>query len=217
MPRDVNAATLAHLAQRQTSVIQMVYLDILGDPVRVHSDVGSFPWGGQAWLGIGAIGSIDAIREDESLEANTTRLGMRFAGERAPIMVAAARSSNHVNRQAVIYYAARDMVTGDLIGDPVVALDGEMQTLRFAAGIDGDGAAVLEVTDGRSADNRSVVQNFSNADQQERHPGDLGSKFMEDALLFNEHWGPGGPDTNKVHTGGGGGGGPGPGPRFRYR
>lgn len=194
MPRTIHADTLAHLRQRQTSVIDMVYLDILGDPVRVHSDIGSFQWDGHTWEGIGAVGAIDEVEEDDSLDAETFGIGMRFAGRSAPVMLSAIRSSNQRGRQAIVYKAARDMVTGELIGEPVIIQDGEMQEVSANVGIDG-GTAVVTVLDGRALDNRSIPDAMSNESQQGRYPGDLSLKFMDDVVLFNDFWGPGGPKS----------------------
>ena len=181
----------------------MLYMDVVGDPAYLHTDVGPLEWNSQTWVGVGSFAIPGPVREDESLDANETQVGLRFASRDAAISVAAARSTNHRGRRAIYYAAARDLVSGALVGNPVILLDGEMQSLDFEAGREG-GTTVLTILDGRSDDDRTIHEHFSNVHFQERHTGDLAAKFMDDAVLFRETWGPGGPSANQTYTGGSG-------------
>ena len=199
MPREINSATIAHLQQKQTSVIQMIALDFTPDPVYVHSDVGTIEWDNKEWLGVGALGAFTEVTEDDSLDANETTVGLSIITRGFEDLVNEARTSNYIGRQAIIYGAARDLITGELIGAPIIVIDGEMQSLNFDVGIDAASAA-LTIIDGRSSDNRSYAQNYSDAHQQRRHAGDRFLSFMANTASFNEHWGPGGPSANASFT-----------------
>ena len=211
MPRQIDAQTLAHLRQKQTSVIQMIFLDFTPDPLYIHSDVGPLQWDTNTWLGMGGLGAFVQVEEDDSLGANETIIAINPLAADIPNLVNEARTANYTGRQAIVYAAARDLVTGTLIGDPIIVIDGEMQELSFDSGID-TARAQLTIIDGRSSDNRSIAQNYSDAHQQIRRPGDLFLAFQARSASFNETWGPGGPSANQAFTNQQGGGST---PRYR--
>ena len=192
MPRGTNPRLVAHLARKQTSIITMVSLDIRNDPAYLHTDIGSFAWNGKTWIGVGLLGEAPAIQEDDSLDAKETVLTLRMTGPESIDFVSSARNAEHEGRDAVVYAAARDMVTGNLIGEPQGLIEGTMQKMTFDVG-DEVAVASVHLVDVRSLLNRTISENMSNEHQQRRHTGDLALSFMARSASFNETWGPGGP------------------------
>ena len=191
-----DTAMLEHLRNRQTSIIAMVHLDVGTDPVYAHTDIGDIEYLGDTYKGVGAMGGIDVIREDESLSPNSTSVWLRFGDDGIPDVFQRARGLDHKGRTATIYAAARDMVTGELVGNgPVVVLRGKMQQVKTEAGL-GTGTVAVDIVDDRYVYERNLAENISNEAQQRRQPDDLFFAFQSDAANFNEKWGPGGPPAN---------------------
>ena len=224
MPRPIHADMLAHLRQKQTYLINLVHLDFRNDPVYIHTDIGTINWDGHDWVGIGLLGAIDSIKEDDSLEPDSKTLSMRIFRNDVVDLRRAASVSEHLLRDAKIWLTARDAITGEILNDPLVLFDGEMHGIEFDVGVE-KGTASLTLVDDRVLDNRSLAQNLSDAHQQKRYQDwkkeqvtggtltqdesdelgeDLIFKHMAAAAIFDERWGPEGPDANKNHTSGGG-------------
>ena len=179
----------------------MLELDIDTDPVYVHTDIGDISWNGHVWKGVGALGAIEGVKEDASMQPNSIDAGLRIGADGIADLVAQSRNLHHEGRLGALYFAARDLVTGELVGNgPVKFSEGSMQQIQFKAGLY-DGTASVEIVDERYVFDRTIAENISNEHQQRRHPGDLGQSFMPDVVNFRETWGPDGPRANPYTPG----------------
>lgn len=206
MTRGVDTTLAKHLAAKQTSVIDMVFLDLMPSPVYLHNDIGSISHDGNSWIGVGAIGGISDMTEDEELESQDTELVLRLdrnSPSLPDIAKVAATPNLYRNRRCIIYKAARDLVTGKLIGTPQLIVSGFMERFEIVHGVD-LAEATLRIVDARVEGDRTPNLVWSNADRQTerdgyvRASGRIGLKFMADVVDFNATWGPGGPAAKRT-------------------
>ena len=193
--RSVDPALAAHVRQRTTRVIQLVWLDLAGDPLFAHTDVGDLQWdarlpapnaGVKSWTGTGDLGEIDAVDEDASLSPDSYSLAISGLDDD---LLGHLRSLDHLGRECRIWIGARDLVTGELVGEPLPVFRGSIDDATISGGGQ-DGAVALRVSDERALLGRGPGVLFSHAQQLRRRPGD--SFFRRTAAVAHEEtvWGP---------------------------
>jgi len=77
--KDLSPEMAAALQSDRVTMLTAVYIDINDDvdgKIRVHSGLGNFTIDGDEYLGVGDLGSIDAISQDGSTSPNGIRLTM---------------------------------------------------------------------------------------------------------------------------------------------
>lgn len=60
--RDISTANYAAM-QKTFFPVVFVYIDWPSAPIRAHSNVGTITWGGEDWLGVGNLGSVEVPEE----------------------------------------------------------------------------------------------------------------------------------------------------------
>ena len=195
--RNIDTDLAEHVRQRATRVIQLVWLDLAGDPLFAHTDVGELRWdaglpapnaGVKSWIGTGDLGEIDQVDEDASLSPDSYSLAISGL---ADDLLGHLRSLDHLGRACRIWLGARHLVSGELVGDPLPVFRGSIDDATISGGGQ-DGAVALRVTDERAMLGRGAGVLFSHAQQQRRRPGD--GFFRRAAAVAHEEtvWGPGG-------------------------
>ena len=199
MARPTDATRQAALDKDQVHAIGMVYLGLSPSPLYLHTDMGDFAWNGHTWQGVGGLGSIEPLVDDQNPNPNLIRLGLRYvSNDSSPLVAATVRDKDAwKGHDAEIYYAAMDYVTGELQGAPSRRKKGYIQSININPE---DGMAVVSIIDGRIDMGRTMGYMFSNAEQQERHPGDFALKWMADAVVFDKRLGPDGPRANRGYA-----------------
>ena len=146
--RFVADALKTHLDQQVVHVFHIVWLNFAGDPTYLHSDIGGIQLdlglpapsnGMQTYQGIGDLGEIEGIDEDADLSPDTYTLALSGVNSS---LVAHARSTNHLGREGRLWMAARDLVTGAVVGTPVPLIFGDLDTMRLQGG---GGTAVIAI------------------------------------------------------------------------
>lgn len=140
-------------------------------------------WNGITWRGIGAIGSIDAIEEQATLEA----IGVRMMLSGVPTdVIAIVLGQQYQGKRCQIWFAP---LTEDLqlTSQPVRVFDGRMDTMDTEVG---DTATITLTAESRMVSwDKARVRRYNNEDQQSRYPGDRGFEFVPQMVEKNLLWG----------------------------
>ena len=133
----------------------------------------SFDWNGHTWLGLGRLGSIEAIKETPDLAANAVNL--KLSG--VPAATVSQALTEHYQGRACIIYIAPLAADYTILADPVEIFSGRMNTMDLDIGAT---ATITLNVESRLADwDRPRVRRYNDADQQAEYPGDLGLQFVE--------------------------------------
>jgi hypothetical protein len=183
MARDITPATEAALAAGHVPLIVFVEMDFSGGFLRVNNSAVSFDWGGETWLGVGRLGSIDPIKEGADLQARG--LAFRMTGI-DPASIAVALGTQYQGRSCKVWVAA---LTGAhaVIADPVLIFWGRLDTMDIDLGAT---ATITVSAESRLADwDRPRVRRYNHEDQQIDYPGDLGFEFVPQMVEKELRWG----------------------------
>lgn len=173
MSRDITAAAQSAVQADHVPGLMFVELDFSSGFVRVTNAGHSVSWNGYTWVGVGALGSIDAIEERSEVPAKG--LTLRLSGVDESIR-AISLSEHYQGRDARIWFAPLDSDHRP-IADPVLVFAGRMDNMEIETGA--TGVITLSV-ESRMADwERPRVRRYNDADQQSEYSGDLFFEFAE--------------------------------------
>lgn len=184
MSRGVNPAMTAVLATGVFQPSVLVFIDWPGDPVRVHSGIGTLTWGGHDWLGIGVHGMGGRITLPGEAQGMAATEGQAVLGG-LPDDIDAILATDARGADVRVWFALTTARAGSvLLASPVLA---------WAGFIDGMGD-VEDGTDGREVKRRVTVALVSRAsqrlapsayhtdeDQQAEFPGDTAGRWLRAA------------------------------------
>jgi len=161
--------------------IGFAFLDWPDAPVYAHSGVGTIPWGGHDWIGVGKLGNIEIPPETSGVAAVEAMLSL--AGMSAEIEGYADDEIR--NRTVEIYLGAVAARPGDpggttLRGSPVSLFSGTMDGLTLMASRGDKGvthAAQIPVATGPSARSAATIYH-TDEDQRSRHPLDTAGRLV---------------------------------------
>ncbi|WP_342049871.1 MULTISPECIES: hypothetical protein [unclassified Cupriavidus] len=152
-------------------------------PLYVCSAGYDIVWEGNTWLGLGALGSIDAIEEQAGLEA----IGLRFTLTGVPTeMIAITLGQQYQGRPCQVWFAP---LTEDLqlAYQPIRLSYARMDTMDTEVG---DTATITVSAESRMvAWERAKTRRYNNEDQQAKYPGDRGFEFVAQMVEKNLQWG----------------------------
>lgn len=176
------AASSAFDAGHVPSLI-FVLMDFPSGILRVNNSPATFAWGGNDWLGVGTLGSIDAIDEGVTLEAR----GLKFRISGVPqANVAVALGQKYQGRDCKVWRAP---LTSDyaVIADPVLVFFGRLDVMDIELG---PTATITVSAESRLADwDRSRGRRYTHEDQQIDYPGDKGLEFVPQMADKELRWG----------------------------
>ena len=154
----------------------LVELDFPEKPVRVWSGVGALTWDGQRFEGVGDLGKIGTMSETTELMATNVTLELSGIPTDQVDHVDASLREAYQGRAVRIWYGFFDEFWA-VIPSPVLVWAGVMD----APEITDNGSSI---TVSLSAENRLVdmsrvrVRRYTDADQQERFPGDRACEYV---------------------------------------
>jgi len=181
--RDLTIAAKNAFSQLNFPSLVLVELDFADGVVRLCNAGYTFTWNGNEWLGIGTLGSIEAISEGLALQMYGCALTLSGV---PPEMVSEALSQNYQGRSATIWLAP---LTTDyaFIADPVIVFKGRMDTMDIEMGTT---ATISLTVESRLVDwERPRVRRFNDQDQQSEYPGDRGFRYVDQMLSKDLPWG----------------------------
>ena len=150
---------------------------------RLWSGVGNLVWNGDTFLGAGGLGSIDLAQETVEQKALGIRLTLSGI---PPSEISLALGEDVIGRIATVWLAFFD-ASDLLIADPIVVFAGRMDTMDVALA---DTATVTVTAESRLIDwDRPRERRYTDADQQEKFPGDQGLAFVSQSVEKEIVWG----------------------------
>ncbi|MCQ4575425.1 MAG: hypothetical protein NOU37_09305 [Candidatus Brocadiales bacterium] len=184
MARD--GATTELIAATQAGVIRpLIFVELFFDigTTRICSDVKTWSWGGNDYLGVGDLGGIDSIEEGSELQSSS--ISMSLSGI-PNTYVSEALGQEYQNRLAKVYKGFLDE-NYQLIADPVLEFEGEIDEMNLEEGK--TATIMLTATNELSKWETPKIRRLTNADQQARFPGDKGLEFVNKIAEKVISWG----------------------------
>ena len=154
----------------------------------LHTDLGTITTLGNDWLGVGDLGAISNIRQDDEGKPNKVEAVMSAIDSN---ILDQAINQNFFEREAIIYLSARNVVTGALVQDPVEIERTRMDSIDAITG--GADALVKLIMESEMIDfSQSLDLYYSDNQLQTDYSGDLLFQYLpmlKDAII---KWTPGG-------------------------
>lgn len=184
MSRSLTPAVEVAIAAGHVAAITLVEMDFPAGFVRVNNSPVTFAWNGYDWLGLGSLGSMDAINEGAALEARG--IAFRLSGVPAA-NIYNALGQQYQGRACRVWLAPLDPATHSIITSPVLLFWGLMDAMSIDLG---ETASITVSAESRLADwGRPRVRRFNHEDQQIDYPGDLGFEFVTAMVDKELRWG----------------------------
>ena len=181
--RSLTTAAKNAFSQLNFPAIVLVSMEFEGGTVRVTNAAYTFPWGGNDYLGIGNLGSIEAISEGSALQMYGCALTLSGI---PPEIVSEAFSQNYQGRSATIWLAP---LTEDyaFVADPVVVFKGRMDTMDIEIGTT---ATITLTIESRLVDwDKPRARRFNDEDQRFNYPDDRGFRYVDQMVQKDLKWG----------------------------
>jgi len=173
------------VAKASVTLLLFIELDFSSGFLRVTTAGYDVAWNGFNWTGVGMLGTVEAIAEDTSLQANGIKLGL--SGVDAAI-IAIALQEDYQGRAAKIWCGAVG-TNGAIVADPILIFVGRMDNMSLT---DGQQAAVmLQLENELASWDRPRIRRFTDADQKSEYPTDRGFEFITESATRTISWGKG--------------------------
>lgn len=183
MPRTLTAAADAALQASAVPLLALVLLEFDGGALRATNAGYTVRYDGADWLGLGALGRIDAVRESMDLEAH----GLTLTLSGVPAEHVALALTEHYQGRPVHLWIAPLAADYQIVADPVLIWRGRMDTMDVEVG---STASITVTAESRLADwARARTRRYNDADQQIDHPGDRGFQFAASSAARALKWG----------------------------
>lgn len=150
--------------------VLFVALDFPSGTVRLHNGIGTYRFGGEDYLGVGALGGVDAV--EESVELSPPEVNLILSSVDKDI-ISAVRTDNVYGRQGLVYMGAVDE-EGALLGTPDLWIRGRMTKKALILG--NENAVSVTVESSSAKFKRRNNKRYTLEDHQADYPGD---KFFE--------------------------------------
>jgi len=161
----------------------LVELDFADGVVRVCNASYTFSWDGNDWLGMGTLGSIEAISEGSALQMYNCALTLSGIPSD---LISEALSQNYQGRNAIIRIAPLNS-DYTFIADPVIVFKGRMDTMDIEIGSTSKLSLSVE---SRLVDwDRPRIRRFNDDDQRSEFPNDRGFKYVAQVVQKDLKWG----------------------------
>lgn len=191
--RDITAAMETASKAYKVNPFLLVELQVDSGTVYVSSLNRQITWNSNNWKGIGQLGALSAIEESMELQAVGARLSITGIPTEYVTMVL---TEDYQNRPAIIRLGFMDE-SDVIIANPIIIFEGfiDQMSLRL-----GEFASIEVNCQNELADwNRPNVRRYTNADQQDKHPGDLFCEFVGQTVENEIVWGSG-PSARTIYN-----------------
>jgi hypothetical protein len=191
MPNRVLDANLQAGAESAVfNYIVFIKLDFPSGLVCLHNGVGTYSFGGNDYLGVGAFGTISAIEDTTDLVSKPIQLTLSSISGG---IIDAIKTDNVFGRDADIYLGVLNDV-GQLLGTPDNWYSGHMEIPSLTLGRDD----AIQVSLQSRASRLRLRNNkrYTIEDHQTDYPGDLFFEFLSQLMDAQVIWG-----GEKVRTG----------------
>lgn len=173
------SSTLSTLfAGEHAGTVAFVELQFTSGTHRYCTAGQTITWNGSDWTGVGAIASIEPIKESESLQAT----GLRMSLSGVPTSLIALALGEAVQGKPAKMWVAGISAAGAVVADPVLEFQGRVDTLVIN---DGKGSCSIGLNvESKMADfQRPNTRRYNAATQEADYPGD---KFFSHIVAMTE-------------------------------
>ncbi len=185
MARDIEAAIITESKKQPSGAkpFLLAKLEFDDGDFLVWSGRGDLVFNSQTYTGVGDLGKISEI--EEGIEQRPFGIALEISGI-DPSNISLALSEELQNRKAQVWLGFFNS-SYVLITSPVLLFKGRMDTMNIKLG---KTATIVVTAESRLIDwSRPRIRRYTNADQNERFPGDKGFEFISDTTEKEIVWG----------------------------
>ena len=185
MARDIEAAIITESKKQPSGAkpFLIAKLEFDDGDFLVWSGRGDLVFNSQTYTGVGDLGKISEI--EEGIEQRPFGIALEISGI-DPSNISLALSEELQNRKAQVWLGFFNS-SYVLITSPVLLFKGRMDTMNIKLG---KTATIVVTAESRLIDwSRPRIRRYTNADQNERFPGDKGFEFISDTTEKEIVWG----------------------------
>jgi hypothetical protein len=185
MTRVLDPAVATASGSPVIEVAIFVELDFVPDPLLLWSGLGTFVWNNRTFFGTGTLMTIGSAEETTETRAVSVAVGLSGV---PTDLISAAENTGWRGQPANIWLALLNP-QGGILGDPVLVMSGRLDVLSWKEGVT---AEITMTIESRLADlERARVRRYTDRDQEDEYPGDLGFQYVESLQDTIIQWGKG--------------------------
>jgi len=182
--RSLSASMVTEVTTAQLAPVLLASLSF-STPVYLWSGYGNLVYNSTTYLGLGTLGTISPLEETTDLAARG--LTLRLSGV-PTANVALALTENYQGRECSIMFGALSPTAGTLIASPVTVFAGRMDVMQITD--DGNTAEITMTAESKLMDfKRPREIRYTDEEQQQLFPGDVGLEFVNDIQEKAIYWG----------------------------
>ena len=182
--RTLSASMVTEVTATQLSPILLANLQF-STPVYLWSGYGNLVYNSTTYLGLGTLGTISPLEETTDLAARG--LTLRLSGV-PTANVSLALTENYQGRECSIMFGALSPTAGTLIASPVTVFAGRMDVMQITD--DGNTAEITMTAESKLMEfKRPREIRYTDEEQQQLFPGDVGLEFVNDIQEKAIYWG----------------------------
>jgi hypothetical protein len=187
MSRGLTSPNATAAAASHVRPITFILLQFDAATLYFHTGVGTYTWGSQTWLGIGALGSMSNVEETDAM--SPYRVSYQLSGINDDILAQAL--GEQIYKRLVIRYEGFLDENGALVDTPHELRRDFMDTMEIARGGEIE-TITLHCESEMIRDTKAPGRMFSDEDQQVAFASDTGFQYLPQMIDAAPHWGPGG-------------------------
>jgi len=182
--RSLSASMVTEVTTAQLAPVLLASLSF-STPVYLWSGYGNLVYNSTTYLGLGTLGTISPLEETTDLAARG--LTLRLSGV-PTANVSLALTENYQGRECSIMFGALSPTAGTLIASPVTVFAGRMDVMQISD--DGNTAEITMTAESKLMDfKRPREIRYTDEEQQQLFPGDVGLEFVNDIQEKAIYWG----------------------------
>jgi hypothetical protein len=182
--RSLSASMVTEVTTAQLAPVLLASLSF-STPVYLWSGYGNLVYNSTTYLGLGTLGTISPLEETTDLAARG--LTLRLSGV-PTANVSLALTENYQGRECSIMFGALSPTAGTLIASPVTVFAGRMDVMQITD--DGNTAEITMTAESKLMDfKRPREIRYTDEEQQQLFPGDVGLEFVNDIQEKAIYWG----------------------------
>lgn len=181
--RTIDSDVQAAAQSKEFNYVVFARLEFPSGTVRVHNSVGTLSFGGEDYLGVGAFGSIEPMKESIALVDNPVRITLSSITQE---IIDAVKTDDIYRRNADIYVGALNPETGTLTGTPINWISGFMEHASVLIGQKNGVMIQIQTRAGRLRQSNHL--RFTLEDHQITYSDDLYFEFLPQVQDARVQW-----------------------------
>ncbi len=182
MARSLASGNVTHINTRDTHPVAMARM-LFDTPVYLHSGLGTIPYDGNDYLGVGRLGGISGAEETEAIVPS--QITLQLDGLTSDLFDEALNAANYGDK-VTLFVGYRDD-DGDLIDTPWVFYRGRVEKSGLVRGNDNSIRIVIQHE--LAVLNQQIGTKYTDEEQQRRYPGDTAFSRVDQVEVMQLTWG----------------------------